>query len=134
MARKTQIKGLNADTHKPTSVKLDTIFEDEQAVSRPKGFKIRLGGRKVFGRRWKIWIPKLKLRRIVSPFKALKSLRDAYVRVMLSLESKGGFMCNTLMLGNQVVHPVVMPGRSIHRHNQEHELRMAALRAPNFIV
>ncbi|KAH9304214.1 hypothetical protein KI387_008618, partial [Taxus chinensis] len=118
---KTHIKELNGDRPKTTSVKLETIFEDEPVCSRPNGIKIRRRRIKLFGMRWRIRISKLKVRRIISPFKVLRRLRDAYVRMMLALESKGG-----IVIGNQVVYPAAMPGMIIHRH---HELPVHGLRA-----
>eukprot|EP01018_Ginkgo_biloba_P007071 Gb_15064 [translate_table: standard] len=136
MARKVRIKGLNSDSC--SSLKLDTIFEDEQASKEKKASKAFVKNkrrrRKVCGRPWRIRIPRLQFRSVFSPLSVLKKLRDAYVRMMLSLESRGGCGYGALVLGNQMVHPAMFPGRIIDDHNEEEELRIASLRAQNIIV
>lgn len=128
MVRKGKFKGPHGYPHS-TSVKLETIFEDE-IPSKPKRAKRikQSGPRRLFLRRWRIRIPKLKVVRIISPSKVLKKLQDAYVRMLLSLESKVGYGCSALVIRNQVVHPAVMAGRIIHHQNEDHELSLAGLR------
>lgn len=126
MAGKVQINGLKGYARN-TSIKLETIYEDRQMLGAKKASK---GSSKRRSRwrlwRWKIRIPRLQVRRVLSPLKLLKKLRDAYVRMMLSFEDHGEIGYGAMVLGSHMVHPAVMPGRIIHHHHEEEELHFAS--------
>lgn len=133
MAKKVQINGLKGYA-RSTSIKLETIYEDEQMWAAKKVSKPSVKRR----RRWRWWrwrvrIPRLQIRRVLSPSKFLKKLRDAYVRMMLSFEAHGEIGYGAMVLGSHMVHPPV-PGRIIHNHDEEEERRFAGIRAQNFRV
>lgn len=134
MAKKVQINGLKGYA-RSTSIKLETIYEDEQMWGAKKVSKTSKTSVKRRSRwrwwRWRVRIPRLQIRRILSPSNLLKKLRDAYVRMMLSFEAHGEIGYGAMVLGSHMVHPSV-PGRIIHHHDQEEERRFAGIRAQNF--
>lgn len=134
MAKKVQINGLKGYA-RSTSIKLETIYEDEQMWGAKKVSKTSKTSVKRRSRwrwwRWRVRIPRLQIRRILSPSNLLKKLRDAYVRMMLSFEAHGEIGYGAMVLGSHMVHPAV-PGRIIHHHDQEEEHRFAGIKAQNF--
>lgn len=134
MAKKVQINGLKGYARN-TSIKLETIYEDEQMLGTKKASKASTKKRSRWRwGRWRIRIPRLRVRRVLSPLKLLKKLRDAYVRMMLSFEAHGEIGYGAMVLGSHMMRPAVVPGRIIHHHPEEEELRIAGFRAQNLRV